>query len=121
MQYLSFLNQFLGQGITFSFNPNTKKLTIHETVKSNSTMVITSLWSIRNEPEMWNDQFIKEYATALAMRQWAVNMLKFSGNTLIGNMSLNGEGMLQIADAEITRLREELTDKFTSPIGIWLG
>lgn len=121
MQYLSFINQFLGQGVTFNFNPTTKKLTIHETVKSSTTMVVTSLWSTRNSPEMWDNQFIKEYSAALAMRQWGINMSKFNGAALVGNFELNGSGMLQLADAEIARLREELTDKFTSPLGIWIG
>jgi hypothetical protein len=121
MQYMAMLDQFLGEGVTFSFNSTTKKLTIHETVTSDSVMVMTTLWSIRDEPEMWNNQFIKEYSTALAMHQWGRNMSKFNGAAIVGNFELNGSGMIQMADAEISRLREELTDKYTSPLGIWIA
>lgn len=121
MQYFSFLNQFLAEGITFNFNPVTKKLTILETVKSDGAAVFEVLWSTRNTPEMWNNDFIKEYSSALAMKQWGINMSKFNNATLVGGMQLNGSGMIEMADKEIERLRTELVDKHTSPLGIWVG
>lgn len=121
MQYLSFINQFLANDTIFNFNPVTKKLTIHQTVTSDSMVAMVVLWSTRNSQEMWNNNFIKEYSSALAMKQWGINMSKFSGAQLLGGMELNGPQMIELADAEISRLREELTDKETSPLGIWIG
>lgn len=121
MQYLSFINQFLANDTIFNFNPVTKKLVVHQTVTSASVIAMVVLWSTRNSQEMWNNNFIKEYSTALSMKQWGINMSKFAGAQLLGGMELNGSQMIDIADAEITRLREELTDKETSPLGIWIG
>lgn len=121
MQYWSFINQFVSDTISYSFNTVTKKLTIHTGIEENGVIVLDVLWSTRNTKEMWNNDFIKEYSTALAMRQWGINMSKFNGAQLIGGMELNGSGMIDMAQSEIDRLREDLIDKQTSPLGIWVG
>lgn len=121
MMYFEFMNQFLGTQSTFNFNPVTKKLIIGEDVVSDGVIALSVLWSTRNSIEMWNNNFIKEYSTALAMRQWGINMSKYNNATLVGGMELNGAGMLELANSEIERLRNELLDKETSPLGIWVG
>jgi hypothetical protein len=42
-------------------------------------------------PEVWNDMFLKKYATALIKRQWGENMKKFSGVVLPGGITLDGK------------------------------
>ena len=121
MQYFSMINQFLAESITYNFNTVTKKLNVLETVKTDGVAVFHVLWSTRNTPEMWNNDFIKEYSSALAMKQWGINMSKFNNATLVGGMQLNGSGMIEMADKEIERLRAELVDKHTSPLGIFCG
>lgn len=121
MQYFSMINQFLSESITYNFNTVTKKLNVLETIKSDGVAAFHVLWSTRNTPEMWNNDFIKEYSSALAMKQWGINMSKFNNATLVGGMQLNGSGMIEMADKEIERLRSELVDKHTSPLGIFVG
>lgn len=121
MQYFSMINQFLAESITYNFNTVTKKLNVLETVKTDGVAAFHVLWSTRNTPEMWNNDFIKEYSSALAMKQWGINMSKFNNATLVGGMQLNGSGMIEMADKEIERLRAELVDKHTSPLGIFVG
>jgi hypothetical protein len=122
MQYLAMINQFLAESVTFNFNPTTKKLYLHETIKNtDGILALTLLWSVRDTPEMWNNDFIKEYSTALVMKQWGINLSKFRGAALLGDMELNGETMLSLAQAEIDRLRADLIDRYTSPIGLWVG
>jgi len=121
MQYFSFLNQFLGTQSTFNFNPITKKLVVLETVQSSGVLALSILWSTRNTPEMWNNNFIKEYSAALSMKQWGINMSKYNNAVLIGGMELNGAGILELANTEIERLRADLLDKETSPLGIFIG
>lgn len=121
MQYFSMINQFLSESITYNFNTVTKKLNVLETIKSDGVAAFHVLWSTRNTPEMWNNDFIKEYSSALAMKQWGINMSKFNNATLVGGMQLNGSGMIEMADKEIERLRAELVDKHTSPLGIFCG
>lgn len=121
MQYFSMINQFLSESITYNFNTVTKKLNVLETIKSDGVAAFHVLWSTRNTPEMWNNDFIKEYSSALAMKQWGINMSKFNNATLVGGMQLNGSGMIEMADKEIERLRAELVDKHTSPLGIFVG
>ena len=39
---------------------------------------------------VWNDSFLKKYATALLKKQWGQNLLKFQGVKLPGGIELNG-------------------------------
>jgi hypothetical protein len=41
--------------------------------------------------DVWNDRFLKKYATALIKRQWGNNMKKFSGIQMPGGVTLNGK------------------------------
>lgn len=121
MQYLNIINQYLKEGLTWSYNPVTKNLFIHETIKNNGLLAMTILYSTRDTPNMWNNDFVKEYSTALTMRQWGINLTKFRGAVLLGGLELNGDGMLQLAESEAQRIREDLKDRYTSPLGIWVG
>lgn len=121
MQYMSFINQYLRANITFNYNSTNKKLFLLESPIADGVLVLSVFWSIRNDPETFNNNFIKEYSTALCMRQWGINMSKFEGATIVGGMTLNGGLMLDIANTDIERLREELMDKETAPLPIFFG
>jgi len=59
-------------------------------------------------PDVWSDRWLLEYATALIKRQWGVNLSKFTGVQMAGGVTYNADGILSDAEANITRLREEL-------------
>ena len=52
-------------------------------------------------PDVWNDRWLKEYATALIKRTWGNNLKKFAGMQLPGGVTLNGETIYQEAVDEI--------------------
>ena len=54
-------------------------------------------------PRVWNDSFLKPYATALIKRQWGQNMSKFQGVKLPGGVELNGMEMYEQAEKELER------------------
>ena len=57
--------------------------------------------------DIYNDMWLKKYATALVKYQWAENLSKFSGVALPGGVTLDAERMKTEAQEEITRLEEE--------------
>jgi hypothetical protein len=65
---------------------------------------------------MWNDRFLKLYATALIKRQWGENMKKFGGLTLPGGVTLNGKETFDEAEDEIKQLHQEMETNYGGPL-----
>jgi len=65
--------------------------------------------------EVYNDMWIKKYATALIKRQWGENLSKYQGIQLIGGVALNGEKIYGDAVEELNQLEEELQEKYEMP------
>ena len=66
-------------------------------------------------PRVWNDSFLKPYATALIKRQWGQNMSKFQGVKLPGGIELNGREMYEDAEKELERIRENMSNTYELP------
>jgi hypothetical protein len=67
-------------------------------------------------PNVWNDRWLKEYATALIKRTWGENMKKFGGLQLPGGVTLNGKETYDEAMAEITRLEADMIENYGGPL-----
>jgi hypothetical protein len=65
--------------------------------------------------EVYNDLFLKKYATALIKRQWGENLKKFEGVQLPGGVTLNGKTIYDEAVDEITKIEEEMNLKWELP------
>ena len=61
---------------------------------------------------VWDDWFLKEYATALIKRDWGNNMKKFGGMQLPGGITLNGDQVYNEAVTEIERLEKEMENSY---------
>ena len=70
---------------------------------------------------VWNDRWVKEYATALIKRTWGNNLKKFSGVQLPGGVTLNGDKIFQEAIDEIKALEAEMQDKYELPTEFYLN
>jgi hypothetical protein len=66
-------------------------------------------------PQVWEDRWLKEYATQLIKRTWGENMKKFGGLQLPGGVTLNGKETYDEAVSEIQRLEQEIQDKYELP------
>lgn len=71
--------------------------------------------------DVYNDGFLKRYATALIKQQWGQNLKKFEGVQLPGGVTLNGQKIYDEATEEITSLREEVKDTYQLPIDFFTG
>ena len=65
--------------------------------------------------EIYNDMFLKRYATALIKRQWGENLKKFEGVQLPGGITLNCKTIYDEAVEEITKIEEEMNLKYELP------
>jgi hypothetical protein len=70
---------------------------------------------------IWNDRWLKEYATALIKRTWGNNLKKFAGLQLPGGVSLNGDQIYQEAAEEIERLEKEMENNYGAPLEFFMN
>jgi hypothetical protein len=71
-------------------------------------------------PRLYNESWLKHYATALIKKQWGTNMKKFSGLQLPGGVTIDGNALYQEATDEIAKLEEDLIGK-QGPLDWFLG
>jgi hypothetical protein len=72
-------------------------------------------------PDVYNDMFLKQYATALIKQQWGANLIKFEGMQLPGGVSLNGRQIFDDAFNELEKVREEMQLKYEMPPDFFVG
>ena len=65
--------------------------------------------------QVYNDMFVKLYATALIKKQWGQNLIKFRGTKLPGGIELNGREIYDDAIREIDAIRQRMTLEFELP------
>ena len=64
---------------------------------------------------VWNDSFLKPYATALIKRQWGQNLIKFQGVKLPGGVELNGRQIYDDAQKDLEVIREQMSNMYELP------
>jgi hypothetical protein len=83
--------------------------------ESNVTM------SIVGNSDVWNDRFLKQYASAKIKYQWGTNLSKFAGIQLPGGVTLDGPRIMEEARAEIEKIEEEMYTMSSMPSEIFIG
>ncbi len=71
--------------------------------------------------DIYNDSYLKKYATALIKKQWGANLIKFNGVQMLGGVQMNGEIIYQQADEEIKLLEEQMLNGYGLPADMMVG
>lgn len=72
-------------------------------------------------PDVWADQWLQRYATALIKQNWGQNLSKYSGAQLPGGITVNGMEIKADAETEIQKLEDELVNTYSPIISDMLG
>lgn len=86
--------------------------------------IIIEAWRIidpNTYTDVYNDGFLKRFATALIKQQWGINMKKFEGVQLPGGVLLNGQRIYDEATEEIKELKEEIQNTSQLPVDFFTG
>lgn len=126
MQYLNTLDVTIGVQPRFQYSPHSNKLYIdHDWTNFNAGDIIAYEAYIVIDPEefpnVWNDYWLKKYATALIGEQWGKNLQKFENVELPGGITLNGTELQQQYSEKVTQLEEDLELKFVAPPDFFCG
>jgi len=123
-QYLSTLDSLLNGVQTVQYQRHGNRLYI-ETKWSEKVQVgqyiMVEAYTRVNNPEVWNDFWLKRYATSLIQFQWGANLAKFDGMQLPGGVTINARQYIDDAENDIRVLEEELRNTHELPVDFFCG
>ena len=127
MQQLDFLSHILVGEKPLRFNQHQNRLYIDmdfsNDIDVGEFLIIECYRKIdpATYTDIFDDIYLKRYATALIKRQWGANLSKFKGVQLLGGVEMDGEGIYSQAQDEINKLEEEIQLAFETPIDYMVG
>jgi hypothetical protein len=71
--------------------------------------------------DVWNDRWLKRYATALIKKQWGENLSKYEGIAMPGGVTFNAQRIIDESTEEIRQLEEEMSLSYELPVDIMIG
>lgn len=71
--------------------------------------------------DIYNDYYLKRYATALIKQQWGTNLIKFEGMVMPGGVTFNGRQIFDDAREELEKLTEEARLNWEMPVDFYTG
>jgi hypothetical protein len=77
--------------------------------------------SPEENPDVWNDPWLRKYTTALVKLQWGENLKKFEGMNLPGGVTFNGQKIWEEANEEINKLDDEVITGYSLPVTDMIG
>ena len=86
------------------------------TVNANSVIM-----TVAGASDVWNDRFLKAYATQKIKYQWGSNLSKFAGVQLPGGVTLDGPRIMEEARLELEKMEEEMHSLNILPSDMFMG
>jgi len=121
-QQYKMVSDYFEVPLEFDYNSITHKIHLYAPPENTINAFIKVYMSEDDETESYlSDQWVKNYATALARLQWGDNLSKFTQVNLPGGSQFNYDGIISRAQADIEKLKEELEDEYSLPLDPEVG
>ena len=126
MQQLDLLEHVLVGEVPIRFNQHQNRLYFDmdwEQMEADEFIIIECYRKVdpSTYTDIFDDMYLKRYATALIKKQWGANLSKFNGVATLGGVTMNGEQIYSQAIEEIQRLEEQIQLSFETPIDYMIG
>jgi len=128
MQHLRMLEQLFVGETPIRYQRHMQKLFIDwgwgQSSAPVGSIVVIEAYAIINPNvynRVWDDRWLKRYATALVKRQWGENLKKFGGIQLPGGVTLNGDKIFEEAMDEIKDLEEDMENNYGGVLEFFLN
>ena len=128
MKQLDMLEHILVGEVPIRFNQHQNRLYLDmdfdEAITAGEFLIIECYRKLDPDSytDIYNDMYLKRYATALIKRQWGSNLSKFDGVTMLGGVTMNGAEIYSQATEEIEKLETAIRDgAFETPIWGMIG
>ena len=119
--YLSLMNFLLRPPQSWNFNQRTHRLSLHGDLNYfpvGSYIAIECLVKPNPDifPDLWNDMWLKEMATAMVKHQRGQNLTKYNQVSLPGGVVMNGERILNDSIKELDTIRQRFAMDWADPV-----
>jgi hypothetical protein len=127
MRHIEFLEEVFVGKKPIRYNRNTDKLYIDmnwdDDVLASQFIMIEGYREVSPEenPDVWNDPWLRKYTAALVKLQWGENLKKFEGMNLPGGVTFNGQKIWEEANEEINKLDDEVIAGYSLPVTDMIG
>ena len=115
---LDFITLSDGQEVQIKQINSPTSIVLTSALSSNVTNVTMSKEAYS---DIWDDRFLKQYATAKIKYQWGSNLSKFAGIQMPGGVTFDGPRIMQEAQVEIDKLEEEMQSYNVLPDNMFVG
>ena len=120
MSYLETMNFLLNTHKQIRFNQRQDRLYLDvdwSDIKAKDYIIIDCWRTVDpvDFPRVWNDSFLKPYATALFKKQWGQNLIKFQGVKLPGGIEFNGRQLYDDGQREIDEIKSQMSNTYELP------
>ena len=121
MRHLDYLDHILTGEYIIDFREHQNRLYINADMEkdfNNGDFLLIECYRKLNPDtftDIYDDMFLKRYATALIKKQWGANLSKFNGVAMLGGVTMNGEQIYTQAIEEVSKLEEQIQLAFELP------
>jgi hypothetical protein len=126
MQNLALIAEFLVGKQPIRYNRHMNKLYVDmdwNTINVGEYLLVEAYQVVDPDVfvDVWKDQWLMRYCTALIKRQWGSNLTKFTGMQLPGGVQFNGEKIYNDSIQEIAKLEDEMIRSYSLPVLDMIG
>ena len=127
LQHLDFLEHVLVGEVPIRFSQHQQRLYLdmdwNNDIKVDEFIIIECYRKLdpATFTDVFNDMYLKRYATALIKRQWGANLSKFNGVSMLGGVTMNGGDIYSQAQEELEKLEEQIQLAFELPVNYMIG
>ena len=127
MMHLDFLDHILVGEKPYRFNQHQNRLYIDmdwsNDVTAGEHILIECYRKLdpTTYTDIYDDIYLKRYATSLIKKQWGANLIKFNGVAMLGGVQLNGQQIYSEALSDLEKLEAEMRTTYELNPAIMIG
>ena len=127
MRHIEFLEEVFVGKKPIRFNRHMDRLYVDmkwdDDVQVGQYIIIDGYKTINPEefPDVWDDPWLKQYATQLVKRQWGEHLKLYEGMNLPGGITFNGQKIWDEANEEVQRLEQQVINDYSLPVTDMIG
>lgn len=127
MRHIEFLEEVFVGKKPIRYNRHMDKLFIdmkwEDDVQVGQYILIDGYREVNPEeyPDVWEDPWLKQYATQLVKRQWGEHLKLYEGMQLPGGVTFNGQKIWDEANEEVQKLEQQVINDYSLPVTDMIG
>jgi hypothetical protein len=127
MRHIEFLEEVFVGKKPIRYNRNTDKLYIDmnwgDDTVAGQFIMIDGYREVNPEenPDVWDEPWLRQYATQLVKRQWGEHLKLYEGMNLPGGITFNGQKIWDEAQEEIQKLEDTVINDYSLPVTDMIG